>query len=214
MILKPSSLMLAGLCCISLLSCNQGPAGKETTGTEAAVQEKVSASPQAGAEEEGNVIGAQPAADTVKGSLKAQASGKIGPATVRVNYHSPAVRERVIWGGLVPYNQVWVTGAHQATSLEVDQPITIGGKQLTAGKYALFTIPGKQEWTVIINKKWDQHLADEYSGKEDLVRLTVKPEKTSQHQERLRYQIESQSEKSGAIVLAWEKIKLAVPVIL
>ena len=207
MILKPSSFLLAGLCCISLLSCNEKPAGKET-----AKQEKVNTLPETKTEEEGAVIQAQSEADTLKGSLKAKATGKIGPASITIHYHSPAVRERVVWGGLVPYKQVWVTGAHRATSLETDQAIKIGGEELPAGKYALFTIPGQKEWTVVINKKWDQHLADEYSEKEDLIRIPVQAEKVAQNQERLRYEIQARSDNSGAIVLTWEKLKLSIPV--
>lgn len=129
-----------------------------------------------------------------------------------INYHSPAVRGRTIWGGLVAYDQVWVTGAHSATSLTTDKDITIGGKTLPAGKYALFTIPGKDEWTVIINKNWEQHLADDYSEAEDVLRIKVKPEATAQPQERLRYQIVSETDEEGAIVITWDKLKVSIPV--
>ncbi|TXK33234.1 DUF2911 domain-containing protein [Pontibacter qinzhouensis] len=157
-------------------------------------------------------IGAQSEPDTLKGSLKAEAHGKIGLAHLTMAYHSPAVRGRVIWGGLVANNQVWVTGAHSATSLQTDHPITIGGEQLLAGKYALFTIPGEQEWVVIINRNWNQHLTDDYAEAEDVVRFSIKPEFTDQHQERLRYEIVSKSEDKGAIVMTWDKLKLIFPV--
>ncbi|WP_162056278.1 DUF2911 domain-containing protein [Pontibacter pamirensis] len=165
------------------------------------------------AHEEGALaIQAQSAPDTLKGSLKAEAHGKVGPAHLTVAYHSPAVRGRVIWGGLVARNQVWVTGAHSATSLQTDQPITIGGQPLPAGKYALFTIPGEKEWTVIINKNWEQHLADDYSEAEDMVRFSVKPDTLAQHQERLRYEVMPQSDEQGAVVMTWDKLKLTLPV--
>ncbi|GAB3542420.1 hypothetical protein GCM10027443_43240 [Pontibacter brevis] len=157
-------------------------------------------------------IRAQSEPDTLKGSLKAEAHGKIDPAHITIAYHSPAARGRVIWGGLVAYNQVWVTGAHSATSLETDHPITIGGKELPAGKYALFTIPGEQEWTVIINRNWNQHLADDYSEAEDVARFTVKPEITEQHQERLRYEIVPANGSTGDVVITWDKLKLTLPV--
>lgn len=150
--------------------------------------------------------------DTLKGSLKAVAHGQIGNAHIMINYHSPAVRGRMIWGGLVAYDQVWVTGAHSATTLTTDKDVTIGGKQLPAGKYALFTIPGENEWTIIINKNWEQHLADDYSEQEDVLRIKVKPEITEQHQERLRYQIVSESNNKGAILISWDKLKVSVPV--
>lgn len=149
--------------------------------------------------------------DTVKGSLKAEATGKIGSANICMRYTSPAVRGRVIWGELVPFNKIWVTGAHNATIIETDQQITIGGTKIPAGKYAFFTIPGKDEWTVIINKNWDQHQADKYSETDDLVRLTVRPQTEQKNQERLRYDIVPEGDK-GKLVLSWEKIRLSVPI--
>ena len=150
--------------------------------------------------------------DTIKGSIPAEASGKIGPATIKVLYSSPAVRGRVIWGKLVPYDKIWVTGAHNATSLETDKDLEIGGRKIPAGKYAFFTIPGEDEWTVIINKRWMQHQADKYSAKEDLVRLKVKPQSAQNNQERLKYEVKSDGGNTGQLVMSWEKIRLSVPV--
>lgn len=177
------------------------------------VEENKHANHTTAAKEEGAlIIQAQPQPDTLKGSLKAEAHGQIGNAHLTVNYHSPAVRGRMIWGGLVAYDQVWVTGAHSATSLITDKAITIGGKPLPAGKYAFFTIPGKDEWTIIVNKNWEQHLADDYSETEDVLRINVKPEVTDQPQERLRYEIISGQKSEGAIVITWDKLKVTVPV--
>jgi hypothetical protein len=150
--------------------------------------------------------------DTIKKSLKAVATGTLGETNLKINYHSPAVRGRVIWGGLVPFDQVWVTGAHRATSIETDRDIVIGSKKISTGKYALFSIPGKEEWTIIINKKWDQHLADEYDINDDLVRFVIKPEMTNNVQERLMYQVKADNKFNGAIEISWEKIKLVIPV--
>ena len=124
--------------------------------------------------------------DTSKKSIKSMAVAVINGDSVKINYHSPGVRKRVIWGGLVPYDEVWVTGAHDATTIEIAKPFVVGGKELPAGKYAFFTIPGKNEWIVIINKQWKQHLATEYDEKEDVVRIKVKPKKNI-HTERLQY---------------------------
>ncbi len=147
--------------------------------------------------------------DTVKKSLKAVAHGMIGNAHVKVLYHSPAVRGRVIWGGLVPFNQVWATGAHMATAIEVDKEFIVGDKKLEAGKYALFTFPGKEEWIVVINKNWEQHLTDEYDAKDDLVRLSIKPEMVNSLQERLMYQINS---SKSQVEFRWENLRLLIPV--
>ncbi|MFN4315338.1 MAG: DUF2911 domain-containing protein [Chitinophagaceae bacterium] len=149
--------------------------------------------------------------DTSKKSIKSMAVGIIGNDSVKISYHSPGVRKRVIWGGLVPYDEVWVTGAHDATTIEIAKPFIINGKEIPAGKYAVFTIPGKKEWTVIINSKWKQHLASEYDEKEDIVRIKVKPLK-HQHTERLQYFVEGKKGKEGKIAVAWEKIKIEFPI--
>ena len=149
--------------------------------------------------------------DTSKKSIKSMAVGIIGNDSVKISYHSPGVRKRVIWGGLVPYDEVWVTGAHDATTIEIAEPFIINGKEIPAGKYAVFTIPGKKEWTVIINSKWKQHLASEYDEKEDIVRIKVKPLK-HQHTERLQYFVEGKKGKEGKIAVAWEKIKIEFPI--
>ncbi|MEJ8758728.1 DUF2911 domain-containing protein, partial [Pontibacter sp. H259] len=159
------------------------------------VEENKHATHTTAAKEEGAlIIQAQSQPDTLKGSLKAEAHGQIGNAHLTINYHSPAVRGRTIWGGLVAYDQVWVTGAHSATSLTTDKDITIGGELLPAGRYALFTIPGKEEWTVVVNRNWEQHLADDYTASDDVLRIKVKPQAADQHQERLRYEIVSEKE--------------------
>ena len=149
--------------------------------------------------------------DTVKTSLPAIAKENINGNRLTIQYHSPAVRGRIIWGGLVAYNQVWVTGAHSATTFESPSDFIIGGKKIPKGKYAFFTIPGQQEWTIIINKNWDQHLADEYNQADDMVRITVQPE-TAGHQERLMYLIDQTGERKCSIEMRWDKIRVRVPV--
>ena len=129
--------------------------------------------------------------------------------SVKIKYHSPGVRNRIIWGGLVPYNEVWVTGAHDATSIEIDKEFVVGGVNIPAGKYAFFTIPGKITWTLIINRNWQQHLANEYEEKDDVLRIQVKPVKNT-HTERLQYFIENNN-KGNFIAVAWEKIKVEFP---
>jgi Protein of unknown function (DUF2911) len=183
-------------------SCNQKP--KETIEASKPVDEDK--------RPEMLVIQQQAVPDTLKGSLKAVATGKIDNTVVTINYHSPAVRGRVIWGGLVPFEQVWVTGAHRATSIEFEGPVQIEGVKIPAGKYALFTIPSKTEWTIIINKNWDQHLTDNYDTKDDVVRVKVKPEIEKSNQERLRYVIESEGSSNGEIVVYWERLEISLPV--
>ena len=145
--------------------------------------------------------------DTSKKSIKSMAFAVINGDSVKINYHSPGVRKRIIWGDLVPYDEVWVTGAHDATTLEVPKPFVVNGKEIPAGKYAFFTIPGKKEWTIIINGHWQQHLATEYDEKDDVVRLKVKPKKND-YTERLQYFIETEKNKNINISVAWEQVKI------
>jgi len=173
-------------------------------------KEEKNASKIAAPLEEGTVIIAeQSLADTLKGSLKAKAMGTIGNTAIAINYYSPAVRGRIIWGGLIPFDNVWVTGAHRATRMDFNQKVEIGGVTIAPGKYALFTIPGKEEWTNIINKNWDQHLTDQYDQKLDIVRLKAKPETEDVHQERLRYVIKQEDANKGEIVMYWEKEEIS-----
>lgn len=148
--------------------------------------------------------------DTTKKSIKSMAYAIIGGDSIKIKYHSPGVRKRVIWGGLVPYDEVWVTGAHDATTLEMPKAFVVNGKEIPAGKYAFFTIPGKKEWIVVINKNWEQHLASEYDEKDDIVRVRVKPKKND-HTERLQYFIEAANAHNGKIAVVWEKIKIEFP---
>ena len=150
--------------------------------------------------------------DTIKGSIPSEATGSIGGTNIKINYYSPGVKGRILWGGLVPYDQVWATGAHMATSVEFDKDLSIGEQEIPAGKYALFTIPGREEWTVIINKNWEQHLTDDYDQKEDVLRIILKPSMQAQHQERVKYEIKGHSETEGAINISWDELTLALPV--
>jgi hypothetical protein len=138
-------------------------------------------------------------------SPKSEISGKVGAATVKITYCQPSARNRKIMGGLVPYGEVWRTGANEATTLEFDKPVKFEGKDLPAGKYSLFTIPGENEWTIILNKDSKQWGAYKYNDKDDVLRVTVKPTKTPAFVETFNI-----STGKDEIVLKWENT--AVPV--
>lgn len=145
--------------------------------------------------------------DTTKKSIRSAAVGKIGTANVRINYYSPAVRGRIIWGGVVPLDEVWVTGAHSATNIEISKAFRIGNKTIPAGTYAIFTIPSKTTWTFILNKNHNQHLADDYDAKDDIIRLQVKPVALVKSLERLQYFV-----GNNKISVGWDRVKIDVPV--
>ncbi len=136
-------------------------------------------------------------------SPAAVATGKINGATISINYSSPSVKGRVIWGELVPFGKVWRAGANDATTFETDKDLTIAGSKLPAGKYSFFVIPNKEECIIIFNKEAKQWGAYKYNDKEDQLRVTVKQQSTESSTESLLYSIEENS-----IVLSWEKWKI------
>jgi hypothetical protein len=140
-----------------------------------------------------------------KKSIPKEAHGQVGNVHVSINYHSPGARGRVIYGGLVPFGEVWVTGAHNATKVTFSEEIEIEGKKIPPASYAFFTIPGENTWTIILNKNWEQHLADEYNPDEDVIRVEVIPEMGLPIQERLEYSIEDVGNSQGTIRMQWEK---------
>jgi hypothetical protein len=140
-------------------------------------------------------------------SPKAEANGTVGPAKVHVVYCQPSARGRKIMGGLVPYGEVWRTGANEATTIEFDKPVKIEGKELAAGKYSLFTIPGENEWTFIFNKDTKQWGAYNYKQSDDVLRVTAKPSKTDKFVETFVITPEKDQVK-----LEWENTAVAFKV--
>lgn len=132
-------------------------------------------------------------------------SGKVGSANVSINYGSPSVKGRKIWGDLVPYGKVWRAGANEATTFTTDKAIKVEGKELAAGTYGLFVIPNENEWIIIFNKTAKQWGAYEYKDKDDALRVTVKPAKSGALSEKLNYKI-----TPNRLYINWEN--LAVPV--
>lgn len=133
--------------------------------------------------------------------------GKIGNANVLLQYGAPSVRGRVVWGDLVPYNEVWRTGANESTFLDFDQDVTVEGQVLKAGRYSLFTIPRNTgKWTVIFNAEWDlEHGHFQYKQENDVLRVESTPEWLEESQEQLSIAIES-----PGVVVRWEKLKLPI----
>lgn len=111
-------------------------------------------------------------------SPKETVEASIDGTKVSIVYCRPSARGRKMLGEKEPYGQVWRTGANEATTIEFDKAVTIEGKALPAGKYALFSIPGENEWTIIFNKDTKQWGAYKYKETDDALRVTVKPGKT------------------------------------
>jgi len=134
-------------------------------------------------------------------SPAASASGKIGNATITINYGSPSVKGRTIWGELVPYGKVWRTGANKATTFETDADITVEGQTLKKGKYGLFSIPEQKEWTIVFNKTSDQWGAFNYKQEDDVLRVKVKPSTGADLVEALKFEV-----GKNAVTMKWEKM--------
>ncbi len=135
--------------------------------------------------------------------------GQIAGKSIKVQYGSPSVKGRAIWGDLVPYNVVWRTGANEATYIDIPQDISVEGKTLAAGKYSLFTIPKENgPWTVIFNSDWElEHGHFQYDEKNDVLRVDVKPTWETNSSEKLSIDVES-----PGLVIRWEKLKLPISI--
>jgi hypothetical protein len=138
------------------------------------------------------------------------AKGKIGDATVSINYNSPSVKGRKIWGELVPYDKAWRAGANRATTLTTDKALKVEGKELPAGTYSVFAIPGEKEWQVVFNSEvgqWGVKRTGEanYDPAKNVLVVNVKPKKSSSMNERLRYNVNGKG-----VVLSWENLEVPI----
>lgn len=135
-----------------------------------------------------------------------EASFSLNGVTVNIAWGAPKVKGRSIWGDLVPYDEVWRTGANEASTIEFDKKALVDGKEIPAGKYALFTIPGKKQWTIIFNTRPDQWGAFEYEKEKDQLRVTSKPE-TVEMSETLEFSADEEK-----VYIRWEKIQVGFSV--
>ena len=160
-------------------------------------------------EEETTDTTATAAEETTKEEIPSplkKVSGEISGVNVNMQYGSPGVKGRQIWGGLEPYNEVWRTGANEATWIEFDKDVMIAGEKVPAGKYSLFTIPTESEWTVILNQVWDQWGAYDYDETKDIIRFNVVPQATDSTVERLEFSVQDD------VTFAWENVSFSFDV--
>lgn len=134
-------------------------------------------------------------------------TGKINDATISINYDSPSVKGRKIWGELVPFNKVWRAGANEATTFETDKEIMIEGSKLPAGKYSFFIIPNETESIIIFNKDDKQWGAYKYKDKNDQLRVAVKQQIASTSVEKLTYAI-----SGNGIVISWDNWNIPITI--
>ncbi len=146
------------------------------------------------------------AQDKKPASPPAKAEGTIDGIKVTVDYSAPSAKGRKIMGELVPYGKVWRTGANATTAIEFSGDVKVEGKTLAKGKYGLYTIPGENEWTIIINKVATGSPYD-YSDKEDVLRVNVKPGKSKNFVETFAVAVEKNN-----VVLSWENTAVSFKV--
>jgi tetratricopeptide (TPR) repeat protein len=139
---------------------------------------------------------------------------KIGYTNFVIRYERPAARGRKIFGDLVPYGKLWRTGAGKGTSLQFDQPVTIGGKEIKPDIYALVSIPGKDEWTILLNSDTSKIYGapEEYDTKTEVARFLVKPEKVVRFFESFTLDLDV-VKNNGELYLSWENTQVHFPII-
>lgn len=133
-----------------------------------------------------------------------------GLGKITLSYSRPNVKGRKIFGDLEPYGSVWRTGANSATTISFTEPVKIDGKELPAGEYELFTIPGKDEWTVIFNKASKQWGAYEYKESDDALRVKVKASKLKDKVETFTIQFADVYPTTAKLQLMWENTGITV----
>lgn len=145
--------------------------------------------------------------DIPRASQRQAVSQTLGDTEVSIIYNRPNVNEREIWGKLVPYGEVWRTGANEATIFEISNDISVNGQKLPKGKYSLHTIPDKDEWTIIFNKTWDQWGSFNYKAADDALRIKVKPA-AGNFKETMTIDIDNVGATTADVVIAWEKVRV------
>ncbi|MEN7546935.1 DUF2911 domain-containing protein [Rapidithrix thailandica] len=142
--------------------------------------------------------------ESQKASPPAELTGEVGGVPIHLTYSQPAVRNREIWGQLVPYGEVWRTGANEANIIRFEKDVWIEGQKLGAGTYTLFTLPDEKQWTVIFNKETeDQWGAYNYQPESDALRVTVTPQRQDKITERLTFSIDT----TNKLIFQWEKLR-------
>jgi hypothetical protein len=140
--------------------------------------------------------------DAKRKSKNGRVEGSAGGAGVVIEYGRPNVNGRKVWGELVPWGQVWRTGADEATTIAFDRDVTVEGRPLAKGTYSLFSIPAEKGWTIVFNRVAEQWGAFDYDAKQDALRVEVAA-RAHEQTETLTFALEQ-----DAVVLRWEKLEV------
>lgn len=145
-------------------------------------------------------------------SQRASIAQTFGVTDVEVHYHRPAVNEREVWGALVPYDQVWRTGANENTLISFSTPVSVQGESLAAGTYGLHTIPGENEWTVIFSNQTTVWGSFGYDESQDALRVKATPEKAPFFRERMTFTFDDVTNEGATLALHWAELRLPIEV--
>jgi hypothetical protein len=148
-----------------------------------------------------------PPLTTPQASQKAMVEQTVGLTDITITYHRPGVNGRKIWGGLVPYGDVWRAGANENTTIAFTSPVTVEAQKLAAGTYGLHMIPTEGAWTIIFSNMATAWGSFSYDAKEDAVRVTVTPQQNDMT-ERLQYTFDEPTDKNVTVSLRWEKLRV------
>jgi len=144
-------------------------------------------------------------------SPDATVSQYVGITKITVDYSSPAVKDRKIWGELVPFGQVWRTGANEATTITFSDAVSVNGNELVAGTYGIHCVPNANEWEIIFSKDTPVDGSSTFDPKKEVLRIKVKPEE-SYFMERMTFLFTDVTNNSGNVALVWEKLKVSFKV--
>lgn len=148
---------------------------------------------------------------TPRPSPDATVSQYVGVTNITIDYSSPAVKDRKIWGELVPFGEVWRTGANEATTITFSDAVSISGNELVAGTYGIHTIPNANEWEIIFSKDVPVDGSSTLDPKKEALRIKVKPEE-HHFMERMTFLLTDATDNSVTVNLLWEKLKVAFKV--
>ena len=146
--------------------------------------------------------------ETPRPSPNATVTQTVGVTHISIDYSSPGVKGRKIWGGLVPYGDIWRTGANEVTSITFSDPVKLNGNDLPAGTYGIHTIPGENEWQIIFSYDTEVNGSSVYDGLKDVLRIKVKPVEAP-FTERMIFTITDMTDNSAIVNLTWEKLEVS-----
>src|SRR5699024_7745829 len=131
---------------------------------------------------------------------------------IKLEYSRPSVKERKVFGDLIPFDEVWRTGANSTTQITFGETVEIAGREVKPGTYTLYTIPGEKEWTVILNTDLDNWGADGYNKRKNVLETKIPVKTLKEQQETFSLTVEDMTKNSANLTLSWADVKIEIPI--